>query len=314
MRILSIVAAISLSLTGALQAGPLNPAHIGADSKWVVHVNIEAIRAIPPVKEMHEKFLQKDRVQAKVQEISTMLGMNPTQDIFGVTAYSTGYEEHKGVALVYVRKADREKLVALFKQKHPDHKTTQHGDRTVYSWTEKHRGCEIELSGTFAGDGIILIGSGTDHVHAALDVIDGKRPATAADAASVSGATSNDLVFIRAMDIPEELTKKAKAKVALNISGGTAQWQFADNRLSAHYDVIARTAETAQALKAVVDGVKAGGTLRYQDLADVLKVVNALSTAVENQTLTVDFSSSLDEIKAGVEQAIKHHKEQRNKN
>ncbi|MDA0833276.1 MAG: hypothetical protein O2955_09310 [Planctomycetota bacterium] len=313
MRILGFIGALFLSFAGLTQAGELMPAHVGADAKWVVHVNIEAIKAIPPVKEMHEKFLQKDKVQAKVKEISTMLGMNPTEDIFGVTAYSASYEQHKGVALIYVRNANRDKLVELFSRKHPDHKSTKYGDRTIYSWTESHRGCETKLSGTFASDGIILMGSGDDIVQTALDVIDGKKTAAGADAAILSGANANDLFFVKAVDIPEELTKKAKSKFPLNISGGMAQWQYSDNQVSAHYEVNARSAETAQALKGVVDGVKAGGILRYQELADVLKVINALSTEVNDQTMTVNFSSSLDEIKAGVEQAKKNHKEKRKK-
>ncbi|MFN0196976.1 MAG: hypothetical protein ACKVT0_09525 [Planctomycetaceae bacterium] len=300
-----------LGISSLAQAGGLMPAHVDADAKWVAHLDLEAIHAVPPVKEIREKFLKKERVQEKIEEATEELGMNPAEDILGATLYSTGYKHHKGVAVIYVRKLDREKLLELFDEKHPDHESSEYGDRTLYTWTAEHHHHEQEMTGTFVSDTAIIIGSGIDDVKSALDVIDGKKPGLAGDAKLLAGKAENDLVYFKAVDVPGDLCKSEKHAMLKTITGVTAQWQYTDGSVKAHYEIESKSAENVQSVKAIIDGVKAMGTLRYQELKDVLKVINGLSAEANGTTLTVNFSSSIDDIKAGVKQAKEHHKSQR---
>jgi hypothetical protein len=211
MKRFAVIMAVVLLSAGFATAGVLVPRDIGADAKWFGHVNFEAIRSMKLVQDLKNQCPAHERWQAKMQELSQKLGMNPMEDVLGVTLYSNRYGEHVGVGLIYVKNLDRQKMLSLLKEKHPDHKTSEYASRTLYTWTLGHRGKKMELTGAFASDTLIAIGADAEQVKAALDVLDGKKQGLAKDAPLLQGIPETALLASEESTFPRSIARRPGA-------------------------------------------------------------------------------------------------------
>ncbi len=303
---LPVVIVTILALSGVAQAAPLVPGHVAADAKWFGHVNAEKIRSMPLFAEWKAKWHGEGRRHERVEEMSKKLGMNLTEDLLGLTLYATQYEGQLGVGLFYVKNLDREKMLAFFKEKHPDHKTTSYGDRTLYSWTAKCHSKKMELTGTFASDAMVVIGADAGHVKAALDVLDGKKPGLGTSAKLVQGVSEDALFVSQAIDVPEGYRKETKCPVLRNCTAAMAQWTERNGQIVGRYVLMADSAETAKNFKALVDGFQAMGNLRYSKSEAVKKVMDGLSCGAEGDVFSLVWKTTADDVKAAMKQVKKH--------
>ena len=305
--VLIVALTVIVLSAGFVSAGPIVPKDIGADAKWFGHVDFEALRSMKLVQNLKDQCPVHKQCQAKMEELAKKLGMNPMEDISGATLYSNRYGEKVGVCLVYVKKLDREKMVSLLKEKHPDHKTSEYGSRTLYMWTAKHHGKEMNLTGTFATDKLIVIGADAEQVQAALDVLDGKKPGLAEDAPLLKDIAKNALMACRGIDVPETFRKTTRCPVLKNCKAATAVWTETSGQITGKYEFTTDSEETAKNFKAIVDGLKAMGQLRYSDIPAVKKVMDGLTCSAEGDSFTATFTTST----ADVESAVKAVMERR---
>jgi hypothetical protein len=304
-RLLALTAVVFLS-AGILSAGPLAPKDVGADAKWFGHINCEAIHALKLVQDLKDKCPMHKQCQAKMEELAKKLGMNPMEDVLGATLYSDRYGGHSAVVLIYVKKLDREKTVAMLKEKHPDNKTSEYGTRTLYSWTAAHHGKKTELTGTFANDGLVVIGAGIEQVKAALDVLDGKKPGLAADAPLVKDIPETALFASRGVDVPEEFRKTTRCPVLRNCKSASAVWSEKDGQLTGSYELNTVSDETAKSFKAIVEGIKAVGALHATDCPAVKKLIDGIKCNAEGSSFTATVSVSTADVEAAVKAVMEH--------
>jgi len=233
-----------------------------------------------------------------MKELSEKLGMNPMEDVLGVTLYSNRYGGQIGVGLFYVKNLDRQKMLNLLKEKHPDHKTSEYGSRTLYTWTDKHHSKTMELTGTFASDTLIVIGADAEMVKAALDVLDQKKPGLAKDAPLLQGIPEMALMSSRGIDVPEEYRKTTKCPVLHNCKAATAVWTEKDGQIEGKYEFATTSEATAKNFKAIVDGFKAMGELRFNDVPSVKKVMDGLTVETSGESFTATFKASTEDVEA----------------
>lgn len=230
--------------------------------------------------------------------------MNPMEDPLAVTIYATQYEGNVGVGLLYVRQFDRKKMLGLLKEKHPDHKTIKHGDRTLCTWTAKHHGKEMALAGAFASDQLIVVGADAEHVKAALDVLDGKKPGLEKDAALLQGGAKNALCVSRAIEVPDDYRKTTKCPVLRKCTAAFAQWSEKKGQITGKYELIADSEETARNFKAIVDGLKAIANLRCGEMEAVKNLMAGLKYRAKGNSFTLTWKISIDDVQAAVKQAM----------
>jgi len=233
-------------------AAPVDPAHVSADAQWFLHLDIEAIGDMEIVQQWKAKIETKDRYKKMAERASEKLGMNPAEDLLGVTIYADKYEGETGVVLIYVQNVDREKMNELFNEKHPDHKTTKYGKRTIATWTAKHKHKEKEVSGTFASDGVILLASSVSEAKAALDVIDGKAKGLGEDSELLADVAKNPLLVSRAIDVPKDYRGLTKCPVLRLCTDAFAQWTADDGEIMGHYVLKAESPDIAENFKTIV--------------------------------------------------------------
>ena len=261
------------------------------------------------VQKLKDKCPVHKQWQAKMEELAKKLGVNPMEDILGATLYSNRYGEKVGVCLVYVKKLDREKMVSLLKEKHPDHKTSKYGSHTLYMWTAKHHGKKMDLTGTFASDKLVVIGADAEQVQAALDVLDGKKPGLTEDAPLLKDIAKNALMACRAIDVPETFRKTTRCPVLKNCKAATAIWTETSGQIAGKYEFTADSEETAKNFKAIVDGLKAMGQLRFGDIPAVKKVMDGLKCSAEGDSFTATFTAATADIESAVKAVMESKKE-----
>ena len=135
-----------------------------------------------------------------------------------------------------MKKLDRQKMVSLLKEKHPDHKTSDYGSRTLYSWTVGHHGKKMNLTGTFASDKLIVIGVDAEQVQAALDVLDGKKPGLAKDAPLLKGFPRRPCSPAEASTFPKTYRKTTRCPVLHNCKAATVVWTEKDGQITGKYE------------------------------------------------------------------------------
>jgi hypothetical protein len=300
MRRIAAFTVIMLASAGFASAGGIVPKDIGADAKWFGHVNFESLRSLKLVQDLKDKCPVHQQWQAKMQELSQKLGMNPMEDVLGVTLYSNRYGGQVGVGLVYVKNLDRQKMAGLLKEKHPNHKTSEYGNRTLYTWEVKGHGKTMSLTGTFASDTLIAIGADAAQVKAALDVLDGKRPGLAEDASLLQGIPATALMASRGIDVPEEYRKTTRCPVLHNCKSATVVWTEKDGTIAGQYEFATTSEATANNFKAIVDGFKAMGELRYNDVPAVKKVMDGLKVETKGETFVATFTVSTEDVESMV--------------
>lgn len=303
--------ALGLVLVANAWAGPVVPAQLDANTKWFGHVDVEAIRALPIVKTWHEKMIKEERVAKKIQEVTEQLGMNPCEDILGATVYSTQFEGKVGVALIYVKKMDCDKLLAMVKKHHGDPKTAEYAGRKLFSWTCPRT--KVEVTGVCLNDKTILVGAGDSQIRSAIDVFDGKKPGLSAGSPLVKDLAPNWLIGARVSEVPESVQKTTKCPVLRVCKAVSVQWSAPDGRLLGQYALTTASPEKATAIKTVIDGFKALGSLQFGDTEAFKKLTAALKYDAEGDTFKATFNASFDDVKVIFEEAAKHHKEMHKK-
>jgi len=119
--------AVSSQLTVA-QAEDLNPAHLPKDAKWVIHVNYDAFSDSKLSEQIQrENSATADALKNWMQE---KFGIDPPQELSGLTAFSSDYGDYAGSAIVNA-KYDATKLETMLR-KAKEHRTTDFNGHTIH--------------------------------------------------------------------------------------------------------------------------------------------------------------------------------------
>ena len=165
ITLLLAVSAISL-------AAPINRQHIPVNSQWLFHIDFDAFRD----SEMGSLIEQEIKVahQKKNDGLTTLLGTNLKQDLYGFTLHGVDSDDTKAAALIYV-KYDKEKLLALLgmSEKYAE---SSHQGQTIYHWYDDKK--SRDQVGAFATEELIVISQSENTVTAMLDLLKDPRQYT----------------------------------------------------------------------------------------------------------------------------------------
>ena len=298
-----VLTTVALLLAASIaQAAPLEPAHIPADAKWVIHVDFEQIRSSTLGKAVHAKMAEREKFTEKIKEATEKLGMNPAKDLLDATLYDTSYGTRKGVVLIHCNKLDQSKMVATFEKKHPDHTTDKYGDWKIYHWKAKMgRHGENPVSGAFANDNTIALCGDPEKLKKALDLISGKGEAVASDSDLLSGLPKKAMMVAHAIDVDAEYMKKTHCPVLKNCTEATVSWSEKKGTLVGQYEFTTESDEKAESFKAIVEGMKALVTLKVGEKEDLAKLVDGLKVKAKGSTFTLTYKAESEDILAAAE-------------
>jgi len=155
-------------------AAPLKRTDLPADPTWVVHLDIDGLKATT-IGEFITSELEKPEVKDKLAAFRQMSSFDVQKQLHGVSLYSTSMRQEDGVLIVYAD-IQPDNLVALVKGAE-EYQAFEHKGHTIHSWIDKnhHFGPGNGNHRTFAAiqGSRLVFGQSQSTVEAALDVIDG---------------------------------------------------------------------------------------------------------------------------------------------
>ena len=312
MRVLGMAMAVVLGLAAVGQAEPLELKQVAADAKWVVHVDVDALRASTVVQKAYQKCVEMHKdAEQKINMVCTMAGMDPRKDIHNVTAYGKDTNKEHGVLIVNAN-VNQTLLLGLV-AKAPDHKATAYGSYELHSWTHKcWKTKEVKsVTGTFYKPNILVFAACEGALKGALDVLDGKAPGITGKESALAGRTLPGSIFVaRASAIDAKnthcgvLKQTDSFRVALGENKGES---FYRARL------VMKSTEAAGQVKAVVEGFKALVSLQHGSDAQAMKLIKGLNVSADGTKVVVRWNASADDVWAAVEMAAKKWAEHKSK-
>jgi hypothetical protein len=297
MNIKSLMLLAILVWPVVLRAEPLDQRKIAADSKWLVHVDLDAIRDSQSAKHLVGAWLQTEPVRSHLVGVREAIGLDLVNDLRDVTIYGHEFVPDRGVLVVHAP-IDRSRLMA-FLARQPNYAQRKDDGREVLTWTERRGGQKHTVFASMRGkDGMVFSRNAAD-LAAATALLDGESASLAEAESPLKGTVPNgSVLLVRASGLSE--AKLALKSPILRLSetvsltagedGGTA---FVDARLTA------ASAEHVPQFHDVATGLVALARLMRDDDDDVLKLLDAITIRTDDRTISARWSGQLiDVIKA----------------
>ena len=306
MRMWMAAVTLMLAAGSPLMAGSLDETRVGADAKWIAHLDFDALRASATVRMFAKPWLATDRVQRELAKIRDTIGLDPTEDLHSATHWGSEPKDGRGVLLI-AAEVDRQRLEA-FLAKQPDYATDTYEGHAIHRWTHHHgRRGDVTVHGCFPAAGLLVFGRDPGDLKAAVDVLDGRGANLAAADSSLTGpAPVGTVLDLRATGLAEaDLPLKSPIlrlskllRVAVGEHEGTA---FVEARL------VAKSEEHAPPMRDVMVGAVAFAKLYCNDNEEALNILDVIDVTLQGPTVTLSWQGkAADVVRVIGRQIIKH--------
>lgn len=291
-----------LAAVAALPVGaaPVDLASVPADAVWMMHLDMDAARESTVVTRMYDRAkAMHPQLEAMMAMAVGMTGMDPRKDLHDVTVYGRDTDKRNAVMVVRA-KANREFLEKMV-EKARDHRTMEHGDRTLHSWTHggrKGKGKGETVVGVFQADDRMVFARSSDAVKEGLDVLDGAKPAYGEGPLAGRVKPGSILVARAAAVDPDTKCPVLRQGRGFRVAAGEAE-----GRSFYRAKLEMKSAEAAGQAEDVVDGLAAMIRLRWGDDADAMKLLSGLQTEVGGETCTISWDAAADDVWKAVDKA-----------
>jgi len=308
MRVWGLASIVLLAFAATATAEPLDFKYVPVEAKWIVHVDVDAMRAESIPQEIYNKVVAAHKnVEDHFAKVEKELGMDPRKDLHSVTLYGPKLGDKLGVLVVHAD-VDQKVLQEKVKQA-PDYKSETYGSYQLASFTKKEHGHTVPVTGTFWKPNVIVFGSSPEVLKVVLDAMDGKRPTLAGTTSALTAEIpAGTTVVARAIDLGDAAipvkSPVVKQMDSLSLAMGESG---SDAFLTAK--IVTKSADMAQQIKAVLEGARAMGQLRFNGDEDAQKIINQLKVSVTDKTVEVAFRAPAGDVLAHLEKAAKHFAE-----
>jgi len=124
----------------------------------------------------------------------------------------------------------------------------------------------------------------------------------------IKGIPGTALFASRGIDVPEDYRKTTRCPIVHSCRAASAVWTDEGGKITGKYEFTTVSEETAKGFKAIVEGFKAIGELRYSNIPAVKKVMNGLKVETQGATFTATFTTSTGDIEAAFKAAMDKRK------
>lgn len=291
MRLTAIGTMLFLAWASVGHAAPLDVDSLPADTKWVVHVDVDALGESVVVQKYFTQWM-KQGGKEQVAKVYAKTGVDVRDELHSLTLFNVGYEEKAGV-LVVRADMDRDLLVSKAKEA-PDSKLATYGDHKLYSWTDKDK----KVTGAFFTDEVLVFGSSIDLVKGALDALSGKAPGL--EAPGEARIPEGTILVGSAWGLSDaEWPEKVK------LPQGTEQISIVVGEhegTSFMGGEVVATTETAGQVKEVLEGVRAMGMLQVKQAPKARKLLESMTIKRSGKKVQIEVGVPTVEIIKGIEE------------
>jgi len=296
---------LGLTLSAGVLAGPLQPAHIAADARWLIHLDLEALQPTTV-----GQTLAREAIEPKMSEVAAALKLHLGFDfdwrrIRSITLYGAEYggpERLRGVMLVdtdldLVTAFDRalQKQAEWGRAQDGDLQRLEDGPQPLYCIKE-------DLYVALQPGAPAVIGKARRTTLKARAVLVEGAPNlnTAPGLANLANAGHGEFLLVAAEGFGAAAPDAPQARVLK--MADTLRFSLAETsgQLQAALTLGARSAETAQQMQQVIQGMTALVALSQTDNADLQKLVNGLRASVNDRQLQLSLTLPAADVAAKI--------------
>jgi len=270
-------------------ASPFEPARIPANTKWVHHVDLEAMQASQAGQWMQKKWASHERVQEKIADLIDKTGMDPRKDLRSITIYDHRFKKHHGVMTIELTHADSQKMLAALQEKHPRVRLSTYDGHRLYTWQKGSRDGEPRyITGTIYDGNILILSNNHISVMNTIDVLAGKAPGLPKSSPLANASPTGTIWIARAIamsgvDLPGDCPVLKQCD-QLSLAAGEE-----GDQLFMNCSLVANSDEVATNTINVVNGLRSLAMLRFGSDKSLAHLMNGITAESENQLISLDW-------------------------
>ena len=270
-------------------AGPFEPARIPADTKWVHHMDLEAMRASQVGRWIRKKWSSHERVQEKIADMIAKTGMDPREDLRSITIYDYRFKKHHGVMTIELTHADSQKMLAALQEKHPDVRLSIYDGHRLYTWQKGSQDGEPRyITGTICDGNTLVLSNNHISVMNTIDVLAGKAPGLPQSSPLASASPAGTIWIARAIamsgaDLPGDCPVLQQCD-QLSLAAGEQ-----GDHLFMNCSLVANSAEVATNTINVVNGLRSLAMLRFGSDKSLTRLMNEITAESDDQLISLDW-------------------------
>lgn len=284
MKKLAMVIGMAAGLMCGAQAAPLNAGQVGANAKWVLHLDVEGLRATQVGKILMQKLTTGDD-NNRLNALAAMLGCDLRKDLAGVTLYGPSDVEDEGVVILH-GKFNKQQLETFVKADDA-YASEDYKGATIHSWIDKKKNKRMYGTILAGGEAIVMSGANAS-VKAELDVLGGGSSLATQNEGKLSLGAANGSVLIAAADLAKMKSAKTSAQTLKFANSASASISEQGADAVGTVVIEADSAQNAQQMNDALRGILAMIQLNDktdQNTKDALK-----ATGVDLQGTTLKIS------------------------
>lgn len=296
---------LGLSLAAGTLAGPLQPAHIAADARWVIHLDLEALQVTTV-----GHTLAAEAIEPQMTKVAAGLKLHLGFDfdwrrIRSITLYGTEYggpERLRGVMLV---DTDLDLVTAFERalQKQAEWGQAQNGDlQLLEAGPHPLYSIKEDLYVALQPGAPAVVGKARRTTLRARSVLVAGAPNlnTSSELAHLVTAGPGGFLLLAAEGFSAAAPNEPQARVLKMAEKLRLSLTETNGQLQATLTLQANTADTARQMQQIVQGMSALAALSQPDNPDLQKLVNGLRTSVDERQLQLTLTLPAAEVAAKI--------------
>ena len=301
---------VSVCLRAA--GGPLNCEDVDAGVEWVLHADIEKLRAAEVGSLLLKRMETADGAK-QLAALHELFNFDPRKDLDSVTAYGRASVKGENHGVLLVRgKFDTERLLALLRVS-DEYEARQCGGRTVHGWIDaKARARAIargeapkKTYGCLFNEKLVVLGGSVEDVERAIGILERQQPSLRdSDLGKEFAALPADALLV----CVARFRNTEQADVAATVLRAAKKISFwlSENEgfLRGSFTCATGTGEEADALKKIVEGMLTLTILNADKDPVAAGFARHVSVTIEGRKLTGQLSYPVEQLKADLEAAV----------
>lgn len=273
-------------------AAPLDPAHLPADAKWVLHMDFEAFGNTLIAERIREK--KPGWVAAAGEWMNTRYGIDLKKDLYGLTMFSDTYEAHSGVGILFAD-YDMDKIRKDLRDK-PGISTTEWQGNMLY--TVKKRELAKPMTIVLREDSQqVVFASSPERAKAAVMLLNGKgKSLKGKDSPLVGDVPQGSVAYGAAI----ELQRIARRDGVFPILRQHEQVKYSVGNdgeyVFENVELVGASEEVAQEMKTCLDGAVAFLNLWAADSKPLMKLAKEVEITRDGRKVASQFRTEVKNV------------------
>lgn len=296
------VLALAIGWASVVCAGPLDKTQAPADARWLVHIDVDAIKTAKVAQTISDLWMKLPSGADHLKHAGNLVGLDVAEDLHGITIFGSQYDEAAAIVVVDAR-VDRDRLFAFLKTL-PGYRTEPYGRHKLVGWTANPgKKDEHTVTGCLHRSERFAFGRDVAALRKTLDVLDGASPGLG-DHHPLAPPSNQPgtMIQVRGVDL-DEVELPFKSPLVRKSKVFTAALGEYEGKAFAVATAETESTEIAGRLLAVADGLLAMAELQAEDDEQVTKLLEAVEISLNDKTVTIRFRGSPDDVSELIEKA-----------